>query len=139
MEQLKFALFERALIQPLAGELTAVEQHIAALLLNATQQQPLKLSEIRAEVERGLGMTLSEREGKRVIRSLRRIHALPILASRKPPQGYWWCSNVAEMDAFIKYFRGVALDELATLAKIVRSNYPALAGQLHLEMLEEEE
>ena len=37
------------------------------------------------------------------------------------------------MKAFIESFRKQALDELHTLSKIVRHNYPALQGQLSFE------
>lgn len=37
------------------------------------------------------------------------------------------------MEAFIESFRSQALDELRTLSKIIRHNYPALQGQLKFE------
>jgi hypothetical protein len=37
------------------------------------------------------------------------------------------------MEAFIESYRAQALDELHTLSKIVKHNYPALQGQLKFE------
>jgi hypothetical protein len=38
-----------------------------------------------------------------------------------------------EMTEFVESFKSQALDELHTLSKIVKHNYPALLGQLSLE------
>jgi hypothetical protein len=130
-EAFKFEMYERAVFDPLGGrELSDVEEFVAHLLLGGTAQQPVALREIRTRAELDLGRKLDERRVKAVIRALRRHHKLPILSSRRRPAGYWWCADVDEMRHFIKYWRGVALDELSTLAQIVRHNYPALAGQL---------
>lgn len=131
MEQLKFKLFELEVLDPLGGrELSEMEFFIAHLLLGGTAQQPIGLGEIRSRVERELGRRPNARTVKAIVRRLRRIHKLPILASRTAPAGYWWCASLDEMSRFIAYFKGVALDELYTLSQIVKYNYPALAGQL---------
>lgn len=129
--QLKFVLFEEELLNPLQGhELSEVDKYVASLLLTAATHRPIGIAEIRRRAAEALGKKLSSRSVKAIIRSLRKNHAFPILARRKKPTGYWWCASVEEMEAFIESFRSQALDELHTLSKIVKHNYPALQGQL---------
>jgi hypothetical protein len=131
MEQPKFRIFELEILDPLGGrELNRVEFFIAHLLLGGTADAPIGLADIRRRAVGELGKPLNPRTVKAVIRRLRRNHKLPILSSRSAPAGYWWCNSLDEMNRFIAYFRGVALDELYTLSQIVKHNYPALAGQL---------
>lgn len=134
-EQLKFLAFERELIDPLRGhELTEVEGYVSSLLLGASSARPIGIAEIRHHVELALNQRLDERTVKKIIRTLRKDHAFPILSRRRKPSGYWWCSSVEEMKSFIATFRGQALDELTTVAAIVKSNYPELAGQLRFDL-----
>ena len=129
--QLKFELYEQELLSPLQGhELTELESYIASLLLTASSHRPIGISEIIRCYESINDKRLSERVVKNTIRSLRRDHTFPILARRKEPAGYWWCASASEMEAFIESFRSQALDELHTLSKIIKHNYPALQGQL---------
>jgi hypothetical protein len=133
--ELKFETFEAELLNPLRGhELTDMERFVASLLLGAKRDFPIGIKAIIAQVRRVKGSNLSERRVKRIIRSLRKDHAFPILASRQPPTGYWWCAGVEEMEGFICSFKSQALDELHTLSKIVKNNYPALAGQLEFDI-----
>jgi hypothetical protein len=133
-EQYKFQVFEHEQINPLAGhELTDVEEFLAATLLRATSERPMQIKDLRNAL-RGAGRhAVGTRNIKKVVRTLRKDHALPILSRRTEPAGYWWCSSPSEMEGFIKLFRSQALDELHTLSKMVRHNYPELAGQLSLE------
>lgn len=132
--ELKFELFEAELLNPLRGHaLSEIETFVAGLLLDASRNYPVGIRQIIAQVSRVKGFDLSERKVKDIVRTLRKDHAFPILASRKPPAGYYWCSSAEEMTEFIESFKSQALDELHTLSKIVRHNYPALLGQLSLE------
>ena len=132
--ELKFETFEAELLSPLGGhELTDVESFVASLLLSASRETPVGIKAIIQHVGRVKGFDLSERKVKSIIRSLRKDHAFPILASRQPPAGYWWCASAEEMTEFVESFKSQALDELHTLSKIVKHNYPALLGQLSLE------
>jgi hypothetical protein len=139
--QLKFELYEEELLNPLRGhKLTAMENYVASLLLTASSHRPIGIAQIIQSVKgstelRFKGKTLKskERAVKDIIRTLRKDHTFPILASRKKPTGYWWCASIAEMEAFIESYRAQALDELHTLSKIVKHNYPALQGQLKFE------
>ncbi len=83
--------------------------------------------------DEALKQRINERMVKKVIRTLRKDHAFPILARKRKPTGYWWCNSVEEMEAFIESFRKQALDELHTLSRIVNHNYPALQGQLRFD------
>ena len=133
-EQLSLETYEHELINPLGGrQLTEMESYVASLLLGATSAQPITIKEIIRRVIVVMEENLSEREVKMIVRRLRKDHALPILARRSRPYGYWWCKSAEEMAAFIETFKGQALDELTTVARMVRHNYPELAGQLRLE------
>lgn len=143
--QLKFEQYELALLNPLSGhELTEMESFVAGLLLTATSHRPIGIAQIIEAVEqsqelRFKGKTLKskERAVKGIIRTLRKDHVFPILSSKKQPAGFWWCGSAAEMKAFIESFCKQPLDELHTLSKIVRHNYPALQGQLTFEEVEQ--
>lgn len=131
--QLKFALYEEELLNPLRGHtLSEHENYVASLLLTASSSRPIGIDEI-IETARERDIKLSVRTVKSIVRTLRKDHTFPILSSKKPPTGYWWCQSLEEMQAFIESFRAQAFDELHTLSKIVKHNYPALQGQLKFE------
>lgn len=159
--QLKFKAFERELLNPLAGiALTKAEEFVANLLLDATSESPRTIAHIirvqdcfycsgAGEVPESsirymtcpdckgtgsrAGQTLTERDVKAVVRALRKEHGLPILSRKGNPAGYWWCGSKKEMEDYITRARSQPLDELHTLSKMVKQNYPELAGQLSLE------
>ena len=132
--EFKFEVFEHELLNPLRGhKLGDNELFIANLLLDATSATPMKIQDIREALHRNGRSAVSVRMVKRIVRALRKDHAFPILSRRGEPAGFWWCASAEEMEEFIKLFRGQALDELHTLSKVVKENYPALAGQLRLE------
>jgi hypothetical protein len=131
-------IFEHELLNPLRGhDLSPLEEFIGSLLLKATAAKPIDNAAIRRAVKAApappLGFEISARMVKSVIRELRKGHAFPIISSRGKPAGYWWVSSQQEMETFIALFRSQALDELHTLGRIVKENYPALAGQLRLD------
>lgn len=126
--------FEHELLNPLRGhDLTPLEGFVASMLLNASSRHPLDNAALRRAVKNAREIDVSERLMKSIIRELRKGHAFPIVSRREKPAGYWWASSAEEMERFIAVFRGQALDELHTLSRIVKENYPALAGQLRLE------
>jgi hypothetical protein len=132
--QFKFEVFEHEQINPLKGHaLSDTEEFIAAVLLSATSENPMKIKDLREALHRDGRSPMSVRRVKQIVRALRKNHAFPILSRREAPAGLFWCSSAVEMEGFIKLFRGQAMDELHTLSKIVRTNYPELAGQLKLE------
>lgn len=132
--QIKFRKFEDELLSPLRGHaLTAQELFVANLLLDATAQRPIGIKRIVDTVFKGKGDWLTERAVKDIVRRLRKEHAFPILSRKNQPSGYWWCGSKEEMEVYITAARSQPLDELHTLSKMVRQNYPELAGQLSLE------
>jgi hypothetical protein len=132
--QLKFKTFETELLNPLAGhKLTALEEYVASYLLTASSHAPIKIAEIIRAVRREKQLAVNERTVKDVVRTLRKQHRFPILSRRKKPAGLWWCGSASEMEAFIESFRQQALDELHTLGRIVKENYPQFEGQLSFE------
>jgi hypothetical protein len=135
VEQLKFELFEDELLSPLRGhELSELENYVAGLLLSASTERPLGIADIINYVGLNLQRTVSERVVKETIRTLRRDHEFPILARRSKPAGYWWCSSVEDMEAFVKSFRSQAIDEMSTVSRMVKRHYPQLIGQLRFDI-----
>ena len=106
VEQLKFKIYEDALLNPLRGHaLNELESYIASLLLTTNTHRPIGIAEIISAVKDCLDVKLSERTVKKIIRTLRKDHTFPILARRTKPTGYWWCASSDEMKAFIESFR----------------------------------
>ena len=119
---------------PLAGlKLSARERIIAERVMRATSSKPVRIKELRTELA-FQGLQVSERTVKDIVRTLRKDHQLRILARREQPAGYYWCASVDEMKEFIAMFRSQALDELHSLSRVVKANYPELAGQLRIEI-----
>ncbi|MGA9768755.1 MAG: hypothetical protein WBV94_06935 [Blastocatellia bacterium] len=135
MNQRNASIYEYDLFNPLRGhKLTELESYIANLLLSANSERPIDNEAIRVAVELRFQKKMDAREVKAIIRVLRKDHAFPIISRRKKPHGYWWCQSKREMEAFIETFKSQALDELHTLSRIVKENFPELAGQLKLDM-----
>jgi len=134
-EQLKFEVYENELLNPLRGhKLTELESYVANLLLDARSDRPIENEMIRISIDLSMNRKVTDRTVKNIIRSLRKEHHFPIVSRRKQPAGYWWCSSKQEMLDYIETFKGQALDELHTLNRIVKANYPELAGQLRLDL-----
>ncbi len=131
--QLKYELFERVLINPLHGKNLSREEHlIASMILDATAAQPIGLKRLG----RGLAdadCAVTERTVKDIIRTLRKKHELPILSRRNKGGGFWWCEDEQQMRDYYKHASRQPLDELHTLSRIVKANYPVLVGQLTLQ------
>jgi hypothetical protein len=126
-----FEAFEEELLNPLNGvPLTDEESFVASLLLDATSEKPMKTEEIIERVADALGVRLSFRQLKIVIRSLRRNHAFPILSRRSKPAGLWWCQSPDEMKEFARLWQSQYFDEMRTLYVMMKHNYPRLAGQM---------
>ena len=86
--QLKYELFERALINPLHGKNLSREEHlVASMILDATAKQPIGLKRLRDALNEaaqrldwdGAKKKFGERDVKDIIRTLRKKHELPIL------------------------------------------------------------
>lgn len=133
IDQMKFADLEREMLSPLHGlPLSKDELFVATMLLEATAAQPIGIKRLRRAL-RDAGSPLTERHVKDIVRTLRKRHELPILSRRNLGGGFWWCENEAQMKDYVTHARKQPLDELHTLSRIVKANYPRLAGQLSLE------
>ena len=131
--ELKFELFEETLLNPLRGlQLTRAEAFVATLLLDATAANPIGIKRLRRALQ-DAGLLVPEREVKDIVRTLRKKHELPILSRRKKGGGLWWCENEAQMNEYYEHAKKQPMDELHTLSRIVKANYPRLAGQLTLQ------
>lgn len=126
--------FEHELLNPLRGhDLTPLESFVASLLLSASAEKPLDNAALRRAVKTQMSIDVGERVMKSVIRGLRKAHAFPIISRREKPAGYWWASSAEEFKGFIAVFQSQYKDEAHTLSRMIRENYPELAGQLRLE------
>ncbi len=136
--ELPFQILEEAIISPIAGrELSETEEFISILLLDASSEQPIKTDEIIERLKSEKRTTIGFRALKKIIRSLRRDQAFPILTRRAKPAGYFWCRSTAEMEQFAKLWQSQYFDEMKTLSIMLKANYPKLAGQMQLPSLAE--
>lgn len=101
--------------------------YVARALTHATSERP---------APRHLLMTIaqvSERDLKDTARTLRREWLLPVGSARGTregqPSGYFWIQSPAEFLSWSRSFRAQAIDELVTLHRLQRQNFPELAGQ----------
>jgi hypothetical protein len=132
-EQFKYEDLEREMLSPLRGlPLTRDELFVATMLLEATAAEPIGLKRLRRALQ-DAGLPMTERHVKDIVRTLRKRHELPIISRRQNGGGFWWCENEAQMKDYVTHARKQPLDELHTLSRIVKANYPRLAGQLSLE------
>jgi hypothetical protein len=130
---LKYELLEEELLNPLRGKkLARDEEFVATLLLDATEAQPIGVKRLRRALAEA-GWPMTERWVKDIIRTLRKKHELPILSRRKKGGGFWWCENEEQMKEYVKHASRQPMDELHTLSRIVKANYPRLVGQLRLD------
>ncbi|GEM_PF-3452448 len=136
-EQLRFSVFEDELIDPLRGhELTEQEAFVASLLLDASADRPRTNEELRDLLRGKFFEEYSERSIKSLILSLRDDHCFPIVASKAPPFGYWWCRSAAEMKEQWDRVRGEAVGMMSTWSRLIKQHFPELAGQLRLDFIE---
>lgn len=135
--ELPYETFEQAVMKPWTGiEMTDAERFIAGLILEATTTRPIKQAEIIAAVTRDLNCGISERQVRAVVRNLRRMHGFPICTRKGSPAGYWWGRTEAELEEFVKVWQAQYLDEATTLHRMLKANYPRLAGQMRLALEE---
>jgi|CXWL01.1.fsa_nt_gi hypothetical protein len=134
-EDLPFETIEEEILDPLKGvDLTETELCVAGLILNATVEAPIKLADIAIEAWRQRVIELTDRKVKETVRGLRRDHGFPICSRKGKPAGYWWANSEEEIAEFVKGWKAQYLDEATTLHKMLKVNYPRLAGQLRLEL-----
>jgi hypothetical protein len=128
-----FEVLEEEMLNPLLGhQLNETEGFVATELLNATREKPMMIRDIIAAAKAQNSGAIGERQVKKIIRSLRRNHAFPILSRKEKPHGYYWATSEGEVKEFIKTWSAQYQDEAATLRVMLRHNFPRLAGQRHL-------
>lgn len=128
--QLKYELFEEALLRPLHGlDLTDDESFVAAMLLEAKASSPIGIKRLRRALAEA-GMPRTERHVKEIIRTLRKQHRLPIISRRTNSGGFWWCENEEQMREYYDHASSQPKDSFETLHGMIRHNFPRLAGQL---------
>jgi hypothetical protein len=139
--ELNFEVFESEVLSPLHGhKLTPFEQYIGSLLLHVTKEKPLSNDDLRTRVMMRFDLKrFNPRTIKTIIRSLRKFHHFPILASFTKPYGYWWCHSAEEMVAYYEDAQARLKDELHTLSQMIKHNFPDYAGQLRLEDTDDEQ
>lgn len=116
--------------------LTDLQKFVAGVIRNeTTAEKPIRNRELQARIKEAFpnDKMPSERRVKSIVRELRKEHGLQILARREAPAGYFWCGSAEEMKGFIDVFSSQAKDELHTLSRIVKRNYPALCGQVRID------
>lgn len=134
---LPFAVFEDEILAPIKGvDLTELECFVAKLLLRATSEVPVKHQAIINAVRDELGVPLSDRKVREIIRSFRRDRTFPICSRKGAPAGCWWGRTEAELEEFIRVWKAQFLDEAQTLSIMIKTNFPRLVGQLRLELSE---
>lgn len=136
-EDLPFETFEQEMIDPLKGvELSEIELFVAGLILDARSEQPIKMAEIALAAMHQRAVDLSDRQIRTIVRCLRRDHGFPICTRKGAPAGYWWGRTEAELAEFVRVWQAQYLDEAQTLHKMLKVNYPRLAGQMKLALEE---
>ena len=128
---LKYELFEQELLNPLHGhDLSTDERFVAEVLLDATSARPMGIKRIRRLSKELRSVQLSDRVVKAIIRRLKKDHEFPIFSRRKRPAGFWWGTSEEEALEYFRHAQRQPLDELHTLHRMMKVNFPRLAGQL---------
>lgn len=136
-DDLPFEAFEQEMIDPLKGvELSEMEEFVASLLLDATTDKPMKMADVAIAAWQQKTVELSDRKIREIVHSLRNEHGFPICSRKRKPAGYWWGRTEAELEEFANVFFAQLKDEYHTVRKMLKTNYPRLAGQLKLALEE---
>lgn len=81
-------------------------------------------------------LRLDYRTAKSMIETLRRDYLLPIGSRKGQPNGYWIMTTATEFIEWDRQFRSSAISVFATSYRLMRANFPALAGQTSLDFTE---
>ena len=104
-----------------------IENTILEIIKSRSKSNPIKNIDLRERVFVIHGVRLSERTIKAYVKTFR-DNALPVLASREKPFGYFYAQEISELADYEKTFRAQAMSELTTL-KNMKVNYKRLCGQ----------
>jgi hypothetical protein len=97
---------------------------VVRALVRATPEKPISLTALCQH------LAVSDRTVKSLIEAARKDWLLPIGANRDFPSGYYWINTAAEMKQWIKVFSAQPLQELTTLHRVQKANFPELNGEL---------
>jgi hypothetical protein len=101
----------------------------ARSLANATAENP-----ISGDILQG-HLRCDRRRLSELMRRLRDEWLLPVIASRRPPIGYFIAATAEQLLEWNRVTRAQALSELATSYRLVKANHPLLAGQQPLDFI----
>lgn len=100
---------------------------LGRILTRFSSDQPLPGEMIEVHLR------LNYRTAKTMIETLRREYLLPIGSRKGQPNGYWIMTTAAEFIEWDRQFRSQAISLFATSYRLMRANFPALAGQTTLD------
>lgn len=105
--------------------------NMARILISARALAPIQ-GEAIAEL-----LSVSDREVKKLAARLCDEWAFPVIATRKPPYGYFVAESAEELLEWGRVTRGQAIAMLARFYHLFKTNFPALAGQESLPFVEQ--
>lgn len=125
-------LFERNLFAGSQIQPTGIETAIAhTIALHRGRRQAISIAEIiTGSAIRGL----TERQVKRTIENLRRVHRLPIGSRRTVPHGYFWIVDADDLADAVRAYKRQVVEMFRTLrAVLAPERLREFYGQLLLE------
>jgi hypothetical protein len=103
----------------------------ARSLANATAENPIPGVVLMAH------LNCDRRRLSELMQRLCDEWALPAIASRQPPYGYYIAVTADQLDAWSRGMRSQAISELARVHHLKRTCYPLLAGQQPFDFIEQ--
>lgn len=82
-------------------------------------------------------LVTDERSVKAIMKDICDEWAVPVIASRKPPYGYFVAATAAEFLEWERVMRSQAIAMLARCRRLFKANFPELAGQDPLQFIEQ--
>lgn len=95
-----------------------MENIIEREIKQATSAFPVTSTRLIQIVKDETRQTISARRIRRIVARLRDDKRLPILATKRDPQGYYLASSVAEVESYEFEIKSHALRELKTISQI---------------------
>lgn len=122
----------------------AVYERIAANKLINKQQFDFARALVKSTVNNPVPLQIlmrhfdtSDRTIKSYIESLRTEWLLPIGSSKFPPSGYYWIYTAEEFKAWLEAYLSQPREEFRTAYRMLRANFPELAGQIKFDFEED--
>jgi hypothetical protein len=80
-------------------------------------------------------LSLNERSVKGLMKQISEEWLIPVIATRKPPYGYFVAASAAEYLEWERVMRSQAISMLARCRRLFKANFPELAGQEHFDFI----